>query len=317
MSDAQSLVDTECEIALVVCTRNRGNALSSWLRHVRTLTFNRRWELIVVDSASSDETFKHLEEFAQDYTGHLTIIRVSKPGLRRARNAGWRAAQAPLIAFTDDDCYPAHDYLFKVQLAFTDSSIGFVGGRVLLHDESDAPLTIKTLMEDQYAEPGDFIPAGWVHGANMAFRREVLMLIGGFDELMGAGTPFPCEDADAMLRALASGWRGKYDFRPVVFHHHGRKPETESLNKLLKSYAFGRGSYYMKCLLQMPQRKQCMLHWARSMRRRSRRTNVYEALAALLYLVHLFCKRVSIASTGQLSGTVEKQISFSDATHRL
>ena len=151
----------------------------------------------------------------------------------------------------------------------------------------------------------------------MAFRREVLVRIDGFDELLGAGTPFPCEDVDAMLRALASGWRGKYDFRPVVFHHHGRKPETESLNQLLKSYAFARGSYHMKCLLQMPQRKQCMLHWARSMRRHSRRTNFYEAVAALLYLVHLFCKCVSIASTGQLSRTVTKHISFSHATHRL
>src|SRR5205809_5051165 len=154
MSGARTLVDTECEIALVVCTRNRGKALRSWLRHVRTLTSNRRWELIVVDSGSSDETPKHSEEFAQHCRGHLTIIRVSKPGLGRARNAGWRAARAPLIAFTDDDCYPAHDYLSRIQSAFTDSSLGFVGGRVLLHDESDAPVTIKTLMEDEYAEPG-------------------------------------------------------------------------------------------------------------------------------------------------------------------
>src|SRR5206468_9904006 len=189
------------------CSLYRKSWQRAWLlaRHVRALTSNGRWELIVVDSGSSDETSRHLEEFAQDYTGHLTIIRVSKPGLGRARNAGWRAAQAPLIAFTDDDCYPAHDYLSRIQSAFTDSSLGFVGGRVLLHDESDAPVTIKTLMEDEYAEPGVFIPAGWIHGANMAFRREVLVQIGGFNELLGAGTPFQCEDVDAMLRALASG----------------------------------------------------------------------------------------------------------------
>ena len=317
MRGASLLVDTECEIALVVCTRDRGMAISSWLRHLATLRYNGRWELIVVDNGCSDETSKHLEEFGQHFRERLTMIRVSKPGLGRARNAGWRATRAPLIAFTDDDCYPANDYLSRIQSAFTDSTLGFVGGRVLLYDESDAPVTIRTVMEDQYAEAGDFIPAGWIHGANMAFRREVLVRIDGFDELLGAGTPFPCEDVDAMLRALASGWRGKYDFRPVVFHHHGRKPKTERLNQLLKSYAFARGSYHMKCLLQMPQRRQCMLHWTRSLRRQSRRTIFYEIVAALLYLVHLSCKRLSISSPGQLSRSSEKRSFFSHTTREM
>src|SRR5919106_4874764 len=171
MRGASLLVDTECEIALVVCTRDRGTAISSWLRHLTPLRYNGRWELIVVDNGSSDETSKRLEEFGQHFRERLTVIRVSKPGLGRARNAGWRATRAPFIAFTDDDCYPADDYLSRIQSAFTDSTLGFVGGRVLLHDESDAPVTIKTVMEDQYAEAGDFIPAGWVNGPKMAFRR--------------------------------------------------------------------------------------------------------------------------------------------------
>jgi glycosyltransferase involved in cell wall biosynthesis len=299
MSGPSSAMSSEYEVALVVCTRNRGKALSSWLRHITTLTCSGRWQLIVVDNGCSDETSNRLEEFTHYFRGQLTTIREARPGLGRARNAGWRAARAPLIAFTDDDCYPANDYLPAIASAFADASIGFVGGRVLLHDESDAPITIKTIMQDQYAEPGDFIPAGWIHGANMAFRREVLIQINGFDELLGAGTLFPCEDADAMLRALAAGWRGKYDFRPVVPHHHGRKPGTEKLAQLLRSYAFARGSYYMKCVLQMPQRKQCIVYWARSMRRKSRRTIFYEIIAALLYLVHSFYKRLTIGSASQ------------------
>jgi glycosyltransferase involved in cell wall biosynthesis len=317
MSGAPSLVDNECEIALVVCTRNRGTAISSCLHHLTTLRYNGRWELVVVDNGSSDETSKHLEQFGQHFRERLTMIYVPKPGLGRARNAGWRATRAPFIAFTDDDCYPADDYLSRIQSAFTDSTLGFVGGRVLLHDESDAPVTIKTVMEDQYAEAGDFIPAGWIHGANMAFRREVLVQIDGFDELLGPGTPFPCDDVDAMLRALASGWRGKYDFRPVVFHHHGRKPGTKRLNQLRKSYAFARGCYHMKCLLQMPQRRQCMLHWARSLRRPWRYPSYYEIVAALLYLVHLLCKRLSMALAGQLSRSSEKRSFFSHTTREM
>ena len=49
-------------------------------------------------------------------------------------------------------------------------------------------------------------------------------MIGGFDERFGAATKFfSAEDTDAMARVLGAGWRGAYDPRPLVYHHHGRK----------------------------------------------------------------------------------------------
>src|SRR3546814_9709199 len=64
----------------------------------------------------------------------------------------------------------------------------------------------------------------------------------------GAGTPFACEDVDALARAAAAGWRGAYDPRPLVYHHHGRKTREDAL-RLRRVYDTARGAYYAKCIM--------------------------------------------------------------------
>jgi GT2 family glycosyltransferase len=89
---------------------------------------------------------------------------------------------------------------------------------------------------------------GHVQGANMAFRRDVLQAIGGFDPLLGAGTPFPCEDLDAASRASQAGWKGGYFPAPTVHHHHRRR--TADVAPLLRSYRYGLGAYFASLLLR-------------------------------------------------------------------
>ena len=99
--------------------------------------------------------------------------------------------------------------LDRIVGCFEEASLGFVGGRVLLFDPTDFPITIQELDHRVEIEPCAFVPAGLIHGANFAFRREVLEAIGGFDPGFGAGTPgFACEDVDAVARAAAAGWWG-------------------------------------------------------------------------------------------------------------
>jgi GT2 family glycosyltransferase len=86
----------------------------------------------------------------------------------------------------------------------------------------------------------------------MAFRREVLDEIGGFDPLFGAGSLFPAEDLDAASRASAVGWKGQYRPDIVVRHHHGRK--TSDAARMWKSYGLGTGACFMKLFLRGPDR---------------------------------------------------------------
>jgi len=288
------MIETGPQIALVVCTRNRASKLDAFFESLRRIQCAVPWELVMVDNGSTDGAGERLKNFAATFAGPVSLLSEPLPGLGRSRNRGWRATQAPIIAFTDDDCYPEPGYLNHILSIFADPSVGFAGGRTLLYDPSDAPVTIYEHPVEQIYPPDHFIVNGVIHGANMAFRRQTLEDIEGFDDCLGAGTPFAFEDADAQLRALAAGWTGKYDPRSVVYHHHGRKPGVE-IETLARSYDIGRGGYYMKCILFMPHRWDCLRYWLRGIRRQPFGQTVRELRAAVSYWFYQLKQKPNIA----------------------
>jgi glycosyltransferase involved in cell wall biosynthesis len=270
-------------LSVVVCTRSRAPQLRACLERIGRLSVAASWELVVVNNGSTDETAEVLRQFRKVSLHPMTVVEEPRPGLGRARNRGWRAAAGELIGFTDDDCYPADDCLSQIVACFEDRRLGFLGGRVLLFDPTDFPITIQELDHRVEIDPKAFIPAGLIHGANFAFRREVLEAIGGFDDAFGAGTPFSCEDVDAIARAAALGWRGAYDPRPIVYHHHRRKMRDEVI-QLRRVYAVGRGAYYMKSILDPAMRGTYFRSWMSRIVTQSPRRTIRELRGALAYL---------------------------------
>jgi len=222
------------------------------------------WELVIVDNGSSDSTGAFLASLPRRINNANVITGFEpKRGIAAARNKGLSLARGDVIAFTDDDCYVLRNYVDVMISSFElNSEIGFVGGRILLYDQSDFKMTIQEC-EDYFAlQPRTFIAAGTIQGANMAFRKAVLDRIGGFDEGLGAGTAFACEDIDAVTAASWAGIAGAYDPRPTVYHHHRRKTKHEQ-NVLRKSYDKGRGAYYVKYILRRDSRSKYLKTWIR------------------------------------------------------
>jgi glycosyltransferase involved in cell wall biosynthesis len=234
-------------LSVVVCTRDRRESLARCVDAMLKVESSEEWELVIVDNGSQDGTADFLRSLPSSWK-NVSIITVfeSRLGLGIARNTGWRRASAGLVAFTDDDCYVAPDYVSNVIRAFgEDEGLSFIGGRILLHDPNDLRLTIMEDSKPIAFAPRSFIPAGAVHGANMAFHKSVLERIGGFDENFGPGAKFVCDDIDALAAALWAGFRGAYDPRPTVYHHHGRRTAQEA-QALFRIYDRGRGAYFAK-----------------------------------------------------------------------
>jgi glycosyltransferase involved in cell wall biosynthesis len=243
------------DITLVICTRNRAHLLAEALPHLARLTAAAAWELVFVDNGSSDATQEVLAAFAAQSGLNATVLHEPRVGLAAARNTGWRRARGRLIAFTDDDCYPAPDYLDQVGACFAETDLGYLGGRVLLFDQNDYPVTIKVDEQREDFPPRSFLWAGAVHGANLAVRRDVLERAGGFDEMLGIGGKCEsAEDIDLVARASALGFHGAYDPRPVVLHHHRRRRPDE-LERLLAHYDIGRGAFYAKAVMDSRMRR--------------------------------------------------------------
>lgn len=238
---------SELSISVVICTRNRANPLRETLAHYQSLRVSVPFELVIVDNGSTDNTQQVIQSVqAAGLPIRATIC--AQPGLGRAREHGRQVATGDYLIFTDDDCYPDPSFIEAYRQVFTENpNVGFFGGRILLWDESDARITIDYRTEPVAYPPHTLARPGESQGANIAIRRDALDAIGGFDPNMGAGTPYPCEDIDLLARALMHGYAGMFHPAPVIFHHHRRK--EEHVPALLRSYAKGRGAYYMRLIM--------------------------------------------------------------------
>src|SRR5215469_14738424 len=180
------LPTSEPAVSLVICTRNRAGQLRACLAAVGAIRCRQPWETVIVDNGSGDDTRVIAQSFLRDAAVDGCYVWEPRPGLSRARNAGLDASRGAIVAFTDDDCYPATDFLDRVWEVFADPRIGFMGGRILLHDPADYPLTVNESRETLRFTACSIVPCAVVQGANMAFRRAALVGIGGFDPALGA-----------------------------------------------------------------------------------------------------------------------------------
>jgi len=259
--------DMSFSISVVVCTRNRIDSLRRCVQAFDSINTGHEWELVIVDNGSKDGTSAFLVSLPSQFgKAHVITTFELKRGLAAARNRGISQASGNIIAFTDDDCYVSKNYIDSIISAFENPEIGFVGGRILLHDQSDIKLTILLSEDYLVLQPRTFVAAGTVQGANMAFRKKVLEHIGGFDENLGAGTSFACEDIDAVAAALWANFTGAYDPRVLVYHHHGRKTKREE-GDLWKVYDKGRGAYFAKYILRGDSRRKYIGSWVHTVKR--------------------------------------------------
>jgi GT2 family glycosyltransferase len=235
-------------ISLIVCTRNRAPQLRGMLAVLLGTDFVQNdVEVVLVDSASTDDTPQVIAEFAAR-TGARTV-RLERPGLALARNAGIERSSGATLVFTDDDCYLAATYFGTLRANFDSGRCQYGMGSVLLFDPGDDRRVSNYAIEArQELPPYSLLPAGAIHGANMFFLRAVFERAGVFDPRLGAGTPFPCEDIEMATRASLAGFTGVQLPEPVVYHHHGRKAGSPEADETVRQYDFGRGAYYASLL---------------------------------------------------------------------
>ncbi|MBD3275518.1 MAG: glycosyltransferase, partial [Candidatus Marinimicrobia bacterium] len=185
------------KLSLIICTRNRAKSLEKCLYAINVDSLKSvKGELIIVDNGSVDDTQSVLDTFLNGVDIDCAVLYEPRPGLSRARNTGLECSSGNTIVFTDDDCYLDEDYINIANEIFENKPFAYCGGPILLYDKTDARYGI---MEQDYFElipPHSFLYPGKFQGANLIINREIYEKIGGFDQELGAGTPFRCEDID-------------------------------------------------------------------------------------------------------------------------
>ena len=213
------------DLSVVICSRNRPELLRLALASIEGQTIaRRRYDVVVVDNGDGSAA-----EVAQR-AGATVVLHVPEPGLSRARNAGWQAANGRVLAFLDDDAVAAPDWLATALELLERFDAGAAGGRILpLYD--DRP---PDWFRDEYELRtwGDqerlLLPGESLSASNLFLSRTVLETAGGFDARVGMrGATLAVGEETALFDRLwqSGGVRAAYSPRLVVEH---RVPRTKT-----------------------------------------------------------------------------------------
>jgi cellulose synthase/poly-beta-1,6-N-acetylglucosamine synthase-like glycosyltransferase len=235
--------------SVVVCTQNRPKQLERCLRAIRTSCYPQI-EIIVVDNGT-----EHSETRQVASTWDAKYVVEPVKGLSRSRNSGVRHSKAEIVTFIDDDALPKENWLCEIMREFEDPNVMAVAG--LIHPMTPNPYEGVELYvrRRQKRKVFDLSVKDWFaltnfggigDGSNMAFRREKLELLGGFNERLGLGTSVRgSEEHYAFFELVKRGHRIAFTPTAVVQH-----PFPESLQDARKRAArCGEGSFaYMAFL---------------------------------------------------------------------
>lgn len=205
--------------SIIIPTRNRRATLDACLRALAAQDTSRaNFEVIVVDDGSVPPVTITRTAPWRDALD-LTIVHQPPSGPAAARNHGARLARGAWLAFTDDDCQPAHDWLGILTSAAAVYPTHALGGRTINalpdnHYAAASQLVVDHLLPASHGEPAR---ARFLASNNLAVPAALFRQIGGFDaDFRAAGG----ED-----RAFCDDWRAHsysliYLPAAVVWHAH-------------------------------------------------------------------------------------------------
>ncbi|MBI3492891.1 MAG: glycosyltransferase, partial [Acidobacteria bacterium] len=198
-------------VSVVVCAYNAADTIADCLTSLERQTYPN-YEIILVNDGSTDRT-------SEIGHGHPRVRVLDTPngGLSAARNVGLAEATGEIVAYTDADTRADRDWLtFLIQPFLTSDVVGSGGPNVVPADDPPIAQCIArapgspahVLLDDRIAEH--------VPGCNMAFRRDALLAIGGFNPIyLRAG-----DDVDVCWRLQARNWKIGFASSALVWHHH-------------------------------------------------------------------------------------------------
>ena len=225
----------DCLFSIIIPTYNRPQQLAVCLGSLAQMDYPRdRFEVIVMDDGSRQQLDPVVAPFLDRL--NIRLQRQENAGPAAARNHAAQLAHGKYLAFTDDDCQPAADWLTSLEACFSTAPDHIVGGR-----------TVNALPDNPYsATSQNIISMGYDHynavrnrarffaSNNMVVPADRFRELNGFDESFTTS-----EDRELCDRWLHKGYQMTYAPEVIIYHAH-----PMSLKSFWKQhYSYGQGAF--------------------------------------------------------------------------
>ncbi|MFH1772591.1 MAG: glycosyltransferase [Candidatus Omnitrophota bacterium] len=240
-------------ISIIVPVRNMERTIGTTFNYLMNVDYPRkRMEVIFADGGSNDSTVSIIKNYQKEHPFIKLVEIPNCPSPGFARTKALKEAEGDYVFFTDGDCAPCGDWIYKMLEVFgKDPKIGAVGGEILtLRVDPDNLVEIfceafgfnrvawryGNLQEGYYPDLDNFTPveicghrAYFFVTANVAYRKEAI------EENERRFWDLPTgEDIDFGIRARKKGW--KFYFLPSASVEHMHRADLKALGKVWASY---------------------------------------------------------------------------------
>jgi glycosyltransferase involved in cell wall biosynthesis/GT2 family glycosyltransferase len=215
---------TAPSISVVICayTLDRLDRIEAAIGSLRAQTVAPEEIVLVIDHSPELEA-----ACRERWPGIRVLPNDEQQGLSGARNTGLREARGEVVAFLDDDAEAERSWLRRLGEAYADSRILGVGGTVQPSWETGRPGWFPPEFDwvigcTHSGMPRERSAVRNLVGANMSFRRDVLVGAGGFRHELGRiGTiPAGCEETDLCIRIGELHPEGEILYDPEAMVDH-------------------------------------------------------------------------------------------------
>lgn len=230
--------------SVIVCTHNRAQTLAQACAALLAIDYpSDRWELLIVDNRSTDETPRVARELARSRPDLVRVIEERRIGLSQARNTGVRHARGEIIAFADDDAFPGTGWLQALVEGLRQDNALVAGGPIEPAFQGELPPWFHErylpylAAWDKGPEIQPLTYNDYPRGNNIAFRREVFERYGYFSVHLGrkGRSLLSCEEIELCLRVERGG--GRILYVPGARIRHLTATERITLDWLARRFA--------------------------------------------------------------------------------